>query len=41
MISAQQALQRTLEHREIFQDEMTQLFRAIMASQSDNQVDRP
>ena len=29
-ITPQQALQRTIEHREIFQDEMVELFRAIM-----------
>jgi anthranilate phosphoribosyltransferase len=29
-ITPQQALQRTIEHREIFQDEMVDLFRAIM-----------
>jgi anthranilate phosphoribosyltransferase len=29
-ITPQEALQRTIEHREIFQDEMVELFRAIM-----------
>ena len=30
MITAQQALQRTIEHREIFHDEMLHLMRQIM-----------
>jgi anthranilate phosphoribosyltransferase len=33
MISPQEALQRTIEHREIFRDEMLQLMRQIMAGE--------
>ena len=33
MITAQEALQRTVEHREIFHDEMLQLMRQIMAGE--------
>mgnify|MGYP001765365627 CR=1 FL=1 len=33
MITAQEALQRTIEHREIFHDEMLHLMRQIMAGE--------
>jgi anthranilate phosphoribosyltransferase len=33
MITAQEALQRTIEHREIFHDEMLHLMRMIMAGE--------
>ncbi|MDP3036888.1 MAG: anthranilate phosphoribosyltransferase, partial [Rhodocyclaceae bacterium] len=33
MITAQEALQRTIEHREIFHDEMLHLMRLIMAGE--------
>ena len=33
MITPQEALQRTIEHREIFHDEMLHLMRQIMAGE--------
>ena len=37
-ITAQQALQRTIEHREIFYDEMLSLMRQIMAGEVEGRV---
>ena len=40
-ITAQQAVQRTLEHREIFHDEMLHLMRQIMSGEMSPDDGRP